>query len=284
VTADDPPAESASAWLARTGYIAAGQGCARAWLFVSPHLDDAVLSCGALMEALAFEGRVCVATVFTEGGQMPWSVPSLRATARSGRSLADLFELRRNEDRAVLQAMSVEPFHLGFADGQFRALSTLGQGQPSLLRKLLARVPLYPTFRWDLARGRVAPPDRALVEFIRAELLQLVDRLSPSPSLVFAPLGVGSHVDHLLARDAAARLGLPTIYYSDFPYSEQSVPRRDFVEGRNLVPHLWLAGRLANAERVREYGSQLAGIFPDGRVPYRPEVYWAPATASATPA
>ena len=37
--------------------------------------------------------------------------------------------------------------------------------------------------------------------------------------VVFAPLGIGRHVDHLIMRRAAQDLRLRTVYYSDFPYS-----------------------------------------------------------------
>ena len=36
-------------------------------MFVSPHLDDAVLSCGALLAQLARTGPVTVLTVFSSG-------------------------------------------------------------------------------------------------------------------------------------------------------------------------------------------------------------------------
>jgi hypothetical protein len=87
-------------------------------------------------------------------------------------------------------------------------------------------------------------------------------------------------VDHIITRNAAARLGLPVIYYSDFPYSESALPDRAFVERYNVVPYLWQAGREANADRVRAYRSQLDESFPSGHVPTRPEVYWLPPAAT----
>jgi hypothetical protein len=52
------------------------------------------------------------------------------------------------------------------------------------------------------------------------------------------------------------------------------------VERYNVVPHLWQAGREANADRVRAYRSQLDESFPSGHVPTRPEVYWLPLAAT----
>lgn len=69
-------------------------------LFVSPHLDDAVLSCGGAIHAAARSGaRVVVATVFSEcaGG------------AR-----------RRAEDLAAVNALGAEAVHLGLTDAPER--------------------------------------------------------------------------------------------------------------------------------------------------------------------
>jgi hypothetical protein len=99
--------------------------------------------------------------------------------------------------------------------------------------------------------------------------------------VLFAPLGIGRHVDHLITRRAAQYLGLGTVYYSDFPYSETAVPERSFVRRAGLVPHPWLVGRAENADRIAGYRTQFAGLFPLGTVPLRPEVYWLDAGDSA---
>lgn len=69
-------------------------------LVVSPHLDDAVLSCAGAIYAHARRGRrVVVATVFSEG----------RDAAR-----------RQDEDRAAVASLGAEPLHLGMLDAPER--------------------------------------------------------------------------------------------------------------------------------------------------------------------
>ena len=69
-------------------------------LVVSPHLDDAVLSCAGAIYAHARRGRrVVVATVFSEG----------RDAAR-----------RQDEDRAAVASLGAEPLHLGLLDAPER--------------------------------------------------------------------------------------------------------------------------------------------------------------------
>lgn len=70
-------------------------------LWVSPHLDDAVLSCaGHLLRARTAGFRVVVATVFSTGSPE--------------------HAVRREEDRATLSAIGAEVVHLGFPDGPWR--------------------------------------------------------------------------------------------------------------------------------------------------------------------
>src|SRR5271154_4690481 len=47
-------------------------------LVMSPHLDDAVWSCGALLAHLAPRHRITVVTAFTAASPPPWSLPARR--------------------------------------------------------------------------------------------------------------------------------------------------------------------------------------------------------------
>ncbi len=234
-------------------------------LVMSPHLDDAVLSCGALLAHLAGRHPVTVATVFTAAAPPPWSLPARRQLrALGGIDAEDFFARRRAEDRDVLTGMGVAAVHLGFRDALFR------RGR---------RGPAYPTFRFDAARGRVATCDATLAAEVSARVAGVVPA-----GVVLAPLGVGRHVDHLITRRAARELGGPAqvVYYSDFPYSQTAGPEPGFVQRAGLAPQSWLAGRAENAKRIAGYQTQFAGLFGDGTVPVCPEIYWVPANDSMT--
>ena len=237
-------------------------------LVISPHLDDAVLSCGALLAHLAPRHQITVATVFTAAAPPPWSLPARRALRGLGQDDAeDLFAQRREEDQDVLAEIGAEAVNLGFRDALFR------RGR---------RWPAYPTYRLDAARGRVASCDTGLAAEVSARVGELVR--ARDAAVVFAPLGVGRHVDHLITRQAARELGRPSriVYYSDFPYSLKAEPDAGFVSRTGLVPHPWHVGRAENADRIAGYRTQFAGLFRDGTVPTRPEIYWLPANDSTT--
>ncbi|SDR60479.1 PIG-L deacetylase family protein [Paraburkholderia tuberum] len=85
-------------------------------LVISPHLDDAVLSCGLLIAA---HPRTVVCTVFT-------APPAENMTTDWDRAagFADAFEAmraRQAEDREALGLLSAIPVHLLFRDAQYHA-------------------------------------------------------------------------------------------------------------------------------------------------------------------
>jgi LmbE family N-acetylglucosaminyl deacetylase len=88
-------------------------------LVVSPHLDDAVFSCG---ELLASHPGAVVVTVFAgippDTGVLPeWDATCGFATSRQA------VMLRRREDRAALEVLDAEPCWLNFLDSQYRRAS-----------------------------------------------------------------------------------------------------------------------------------------------------------------
>ena len=75
---------------------------ARVVLVLSPHLDDAVLSCPIYIQRLVRTGTdVRIATVFTRG--------------------EPLHRTRRSEDRKAVAELGAAPMHLGFVDAPFRS-------------------------------------------------------------------------------------------------------------------------------------------------------------------
>jgi len=90
-------------------------------LAVSPHLDDAVFSAGALLARLATQGwRVVIATCFTA------SVPNPRGFALACQldkglaSSVDYMALRRAEDADACAALGCEIVHLPFTEAPHR--------------------------------------------------------------------------------------------------------------------------------------------------------------------
>ena len=239
-------------------------------VFLSPHLDDAVLSCAALMRALATRAPVVVVTAFSEAAPPPHTRAARTFLRQCGaRDSATLFAERRAEDGAVLDGLGVRHVHLDHPDALFRRRS-----DPSgLLRRAGRLLPeldhRYPTFRFDIDLGRVSRGDRQLVDHLTTQ----VEELSTG-AVLFAPVGVGRHVDHLLARTVGERLG--ATLYADFPYTVRD-PGAEAVAARGLRRWTWTGGLDGKPTAIAGYRTQVDALFPGGEIPVQPETYYAPA-------
>jgi LmbE family N-acetylglucosaminyl deacetylase len=95
----------------------------RAALVISPHLDDAALSCG---QFLAGRPDAVVVTVFAG---IPKAKTTLTSYDRDSgfRSSHQAMESRRAEDREALAVLGAMPVHLGFTDHQYGQPMDRGQ-------------------------------------------------------------------------------------------------------------------------------------------------------------
>jgi LmbE family N-acetylglucosaminyl deacetylase len=108
--------------------------------------------------------------------------------------------------------------------------------------------------------GNLDPSETALVDRLADELSGL--RRGSADSRLYAPLGLGGHVDHRLTRRAAERAGAVAAYYEDYPYAarvagmapEGMVPDRIWLD----PDHLGLKIRAMAA-----YPSQISSFWKD---------------------
>ncbi|MCC9144277.1 MULTISPECIES: PIG-L family deacetylase [unclassified Arthrobacter] len=245
------------------------------WLFLSPHLDDAVLSCGALLQESARTRDITVATLFTE----PASPPHTRA-ARTfisqccASDAGSLFEARQVEDREVLEELGVRHLHLGLEDALFRQRHAAPAA--ALVKKVLPElVHRYPTYRYDIALGRISRGDRTLIENLRLRVRGLLQQTGAE--LLFCPIGIGRHVDHLITRRVGTFFPDKAVYYADFPYNLSFPVDQKFVTAQRLQRGTWDRHLAAKEAMIRGYGTQADALFPDGQIPLEPEAYYAPA-------
>lgn len=72
------------------------------------------------------------------------------------------------------------------------------------------------------------------------ELATAIDGAVPAAAMLYAPAGIGGHVDHLLVRDAAAAIsrthGLPLNLYAELPYAAR-FGWPGWVSGAPADPH-----------------------------------------------
>lgn len=166
-------------------------------LALSPHLDDAVFSCGGLLALLADAGwRVCMATAFT-ATVLPVQGFALACQLDKGLPPeVDYMALRRAEDRDAAAILGVSDLrHLGLPEAPHRGY----ESAPALFG-----APREGDDAWR--------PLAALVAALDDEL---------RPALVLAPQGLGGHVDHRQTIRAVreALSARQVAWYRDAPYA-----------------------------------------------------------------
>lgn len=221
-------------------------------IYVQPHFDDAVLSCGGTIAVQRGTGmKNLVITAF--GGMPKDNVLSPFATqtlARWGLSTdpCAAVERRREEDTAALEMVGADALWLDFVDAVFR-------GTP----------PYYPSD--ETLYGAVHAGDLEIDQQLADALTQVHER-APLAA-IYAPLGIGHHVDHQLCSSAADRLVQQRAnvkFYEDFPYVLRpgALVARQKELGIDMEPELVeVSGQIRQKEEaIAAYGSQLPGLFP----------------------
>jgi len=173
------------------------------WIYLSPHLDDVIYSCGGLIweQTLAGEAveiwTICAAdppdeplSPFAETLHQNWGL---------GKSAV---QVRREEDRKASQIVGAVPRYFSYLDCIYRK-SDSGN--------------YYYLSDQDLFGG-LDPGEANLIITLTEELKSQL----PAAARIVVPLGIGNHVDHDLTRKAASRLGIPLYYYADYPYARET--------------------------------------------------------------
>lgn len=230
-------------------------------IFVSPHFDDIALSCGGTAARLARMGArcigltICAAPAQDEAGlssYAQWLHGQWEAAGSAGTTPVN--DVRREEEMAALRLLGLEPTWLDVPDAPYRRSST---GDP------------FYTSDEELF-GHVALEERrALVPCIANEIRRVAREKGGERGRVrvFAPLGVGHHVDHQLVHWAARRLGprFGVLYYEDYPYAgkEDAVMRRLVELNSPAQPRLTPISDLIGVKiaAISRYKTQLEVLF-----------------------
>ena len=184
-------------------------------VFISPHPDDAALSCGGRIARLRDRGElVAIVTVFSGAGAPGTAVSGYQRAALGIRgAAADADEIFRDGSTIAAARRAEDARYAGFVGAAITWLDlpdAVYRGYESDAQ--LLSDPL--------------PDERPPVDVLRRALGTLGDLAQAAGAgervQVHAPLGVGGHVDHVLCRDAAIALlpRYPDLFlYEDVPYA-----------------------------------------------------------------
>lgn len=179
-------------------------------LYLSPHLDDAVLSCGGAIHQHAADGaQVQVLTLFA-GEFTGHEISSFALLQhRYWGNPPHPMLLRRTEDSAALALLGAEAQHFDYLDAVYRA---------------------GPDGAWLYAQEEslwndMHPADLVAQNGALALAEHLVALLPPrDQAIIHAPLAAGCHVDHQIVHAASRYFlaqGYRVTFYEDYPYAEK---------------------------------------------------------------
>jgi len=215
------------------------------WIYLSPHLDDAVWSCGARIWQQVHQGdSVEVWTICTADPPVGDLAPYATMLHRRWGVGRDASQRRRAEDAAACTRLGAAYRHLNLPDCIYR---TCLDGSPRV------------STDGDLFTSPLQE-EPALIDW----LAKLFQNQLDTQARVVCPLALGNHTDHWLTRLAVERLGRRLWYAADFPYSDrlQAIPEGALPDGAvSETIKLTTDALLAWGEAVRCYASQISTFW-----------------------
>jgi LmbE family N-acetylglucosaminyl deacetylase len=214
------------------------------WIYISPHLDDAVLSAGGFIYEQTQAGiPVEIWTIvcgYPPPGELTPFAQLLHQQWGTG-TAKETVNLRRAEDIKAAGIVGAKTVHFeGIPDCVYRRGP---DGEPLYL---------------DI----FVPPHKSEAQLPDEIAQSITPRLQPDDQII-CQLGIGRHADHILVRQAAERLKRPLWYVADVPYvfrySEELEPKVDRMK-ESLYP-ITEAGLEAWIEAALAYKSQLSSLF-----------------------
>lgn len=212
------------------------------FIYLSPHLDDAVFSCGGLINHQTRESgdveiwSICAADA--PPGELPPFARSLHARWDAGDQPV---AARRQEDLLACKVVGASPRHFSVPDCIYRRTAN---GTPLIQSETDLFQPLPPS---ELALAQ------SLADEISANL--------PQEARLVCPLGLGGHIDHRLVRCAAELTRRPLLFYADFPYVLRQPPDLTGLTHAFSI-HLTAEDLRAWQDGLAAYTSQISSFWP----------------------
>jgi len=249
--------------------------------FLSPHLDDVVLSCGSFITSLIKKKHnVLVLSIFTKSTAAKNTVFTKNYLKNSGfTNEIKFFHFRHKENKKALNFLKCQYECFDFIDAAWRQRPNLSLLETFLLKFFSAASFIYPKDK-DIFAGKIRDNDLYLknIEIMIKKAIKQFNNYS-----LFIPLGIGKHVDHLITKKIGEHLNKNVIYYEDFPYNydfSQKNYRKDLIYQIIRKEHLKSVLKEKNinwktkVKAIKFYRSQYQILFINQVIPKVPEEYY----------
>lgn len=213
-------------------------------IFFSPHLDDAILSCGGLIINLVRDKKkVLIVTVFNESDGTKTNKNITRHVKACG--FDDIWKLakkREKEDKKMAKILKVKVLWLDEIEANYREN--------------------YKSYK-EIIEKKAIERELDLVGRVNSKINNILKKLLSKNGEVYFPMGLGNHIDHLIVNRSGleATKKYQVYFWEDYPYllflknkieenKYSLVKRIDVKENLNFKKKL-----------IENYDSQLKELF-----------------------
>lgn len=213
------------------------------WIYISPHLDDAVLSAGGLIYEQTRAGMDVEIWTFMCGFPPSEELSPFAQVLHFQWGIsaaAEVVTARRAEDIKAANMLGAKTIHFDFLDCIYR------QGKNG-----------------DWLYSDVFLPPHEDDQDLSARIAESISaRLNPTDQLV-CQLGLGSHVDHVLVRRAVDLIPRPVLYDVDIPYLFNSPNELapQITAMKENIHRISESGLSLWQDAIAAYASQISSLF-----------------------
>jgi len=223
------------------------------YYFISPHLDDAVLSAGGLITYLKDKGKVKIITIFTKtSAKISKPIKEFVRSCNHSNS-KDLFREREKEDKKLCHYLKIGYLHLGFSDALWR------DGYDSMKDIFEAKI-------------NSTKKEEDLEKSIIKKLKKIIK--NTKNTTIFAPLSIGNHIDHRIVNKICRENYTNVIYWEDYPYNLKSSLSEELVKKNSLLYFEFNKNLDTKDNLIKFYKSQIPTLFEDKPINLKKEKYY----------
>lgn len=231
-------------------------------IFFSPHLDDAVLSCGGLIAGLKNKSSTLVVSIFSDVGQGTTSEFGEMFINTCGyKNGFSLIRERKIEEKRAAEKLGYDFLFLDFPDAFFR-----------FERKIFSKKYFYDSRKTLF--GKLDEKDKLIIAVIKKRLKDIIKKIFTKDGRLYFPLTVGNHIDHQIINKIGYSFLLEkfvsnkrTYFYEDFPYIARATDRdrlRNGLQEKGLKLKKELISKKnlqLKYESILAYQSQIECLF-----------------------
>lgn len=195
-------------------------------IFLSPHMDDAIFSCGGLISKFKKQNKkMAIINIFSLVKEQTKITKDINYELKKAEinSTKKLFESRKKDEQKIAKTLKLDIFFLDYIDGLYRKDSN--------------HEFIYHSYE-KLFSGKINSNDKKLIAALTKEL-DLIFKNSKKSVMILGPIASGKHIDHLITKNLVTDLNQKykknVIFWDDIPYTNNIDQKNNLFKIKKIV-------------------------------------------------